>query len=59
MPSFFRNREIVEQPDIRTNNGRESLTYVFAKYINKIIRNSFNLSFKDYKSSLNINFNNV
>lgn len=54
--SFFRSREIVEQPDIRTNFGRASLSYMLTKYINKILKNSFNLSFKDYKSSLNINF---
>jgi hypothetical protein len=54
-PSFFRNRELVEVPDIRTNYGRLSLSYFLPRFINCVLKSAYNLDFKLFKQQLNGN----
>ena len=53
--SYFRNREIVEVPDIRSKAGRSTFTYFLPKFINLILRNSINFPLSDFKHNLNDN----
>ena len=58
--SFFRNRELLEVPDIRSNLGRTTFNYFLPKFVNTILKNSFNLNMKDFSqyffTNLSINY---
>ena len=49
---YFRNREIVLVPDIRTKAGRSTFTYFLPRLINLILRNSLNFSLREFKHNL-------
>ena len=52
---YFRRRELVELPDIRTNFGRKSVTYFLPKFINCCLKNAYNLNLTDFKNYLKFN----
>lgn len=59
---YFRSRELVQVPDIRTVYGRASFGYFLPKFINNVLKEAFNLEFKLFKehliNNLTIIFNN-
>ena len=52
---YLRDRELVTVPDIRTNYGRLSLVYFLPRFINNVMKASFNLDLKMFKQQLNVN----
>jgi hypothetical protein len=52
----LRDRDPLEQPNIRTEDGRRSLTYVLPKYVNKVIRHIFNYPWKLFDQVINQSF---
>ncbi len=59
--SFFRNRELLEVPDKRSASGRMTFTYFLPKFVNLILKNSYNLILSDFKKSfftnISLNYN--
>ena len=56
---FFRNRDLVIVPDIRANFGRASLGYFLPRFLNIILKDSYSLSAKDFKSYLSLNLDKL
>ena len=52
----LRDRDPLEQPDIRTEDGRRSLTYFLPKYVNKVIRHIFNYPWEIFLQVINQQF---
>ena len=48
-PSYFRNRELVVIPDIRSKSGRLCLSFFLPKFLNQILKFSTNLPFNLFK----------
>lgn len=55
--AYFRCRELVDVPDIRTNYGRLSLTYFLPRFVNNVMKSAFHLEMKMFKQQLNSNLN--
>ena len=54
---YFRDREIVALPNIKSTYGRLSFFYFLPKFLNKIIKHSSNLPWKEFKMSTLVNLN--
>jgi len=52
----LRDRDPLEEPNLRTNDDRKSLSYVLPKYVNKVIRHIFNFPWKLFDQVINQNF---
>ena len=53
--SSLRNVDIVEEPFIKTDFGRKSLEYFLPRFINKVLRNWYQLAVNDFNKALNQN----